>query len=330
MANIIIDSYCNLRCRYCFANDVIEANKEFIELDSFDHILDFVLNSNAKRVGLIGGEPLLHPQFLDICKHIIQKTPHDFIAVVYTNGLLLDKYMKVLSSSRFRLLVNVNSPLDQGEDNFLRMRKNLDEIFFEYFYEYKVTLGLNLYDEKQDIGFFLDLVDRYHDHVKAIRTSVSIPRDKSKGSFSYFKKMIPLVKHLLKEMNKREVGVMFDCNQIPVCLIDEELAKLMFHSEKLSKKPYLTGDCVSSCSPVIDINQHGEAIRCFALSEYLKVNIDDFDNLEKLSNYFRFHIDRKLRNNPLDDCKDCQEFSCQLCSGGCLAFRGDIFNKDER
>lgn len=329
MANIIIDSYCNLHCPYCFANDVIEAHKDFIPLDSFDHILDFVLKSNDKRVGLIGGEPLLHPEFLEICKHVISKTPHDFIAVVYTNGVLLDKYMKVLSSSRFRLLVNVNSPKDQGEDNFLRMRKNLDEIFFEYFYEQKVTLGLNLYKKDQDISFFLDLVDRYQGYVKAIRTSVSVPWDKSKGAFHTFKEMMPLVKHLLKEMNKRNIGIMFDCSQIPVCLIDEELAKLMFYSEKLSRKPYITGSRCSSCSPVIDIDQRGLAIRCFAMSEYLKVNIDDFNNLEELSNYFRYQIDRKLRNNPLDECKDCEEFSCQLCSGGCLSFRLDLFNKNE-
>lgn len=329
MANIIIDSYCNLKCPYCFANDVIEAHKDFISLESFDHILDFVLKSGDKRVGIIGGEPLLHPQFFEICEHIIKKTPSDFIAVVYTNAVLLEKYAKVLSSPRFRLLVNVNSPADQGEDNYQKLIKNLDEIYFQYFFEHKVTLGLNLYKENQDLDFFLSLVDRYHEYVKAVRVSVSIPWDKSKGAFHTFNKMIPLVKRLLKELNKREVGVMFDCNKIPVCLIDEELAKLIFRSEQLSKKPYLSTNRISACSPVIDIDQKGNAIRCFALSEYLKVNIDDFNNLGELNNYFRFHVDRVLRNNPLEDCKDCEEFSCQLCSGGCLAYREDLFKKHE-
>ena len=328
MANIIIDSYCNLKCPYCFANDVIAAHKDYISLDSFNHIMDFVLKSNDKRVGIIGGEPLLHPKFTDICEHIINKTPEDFIAVIYTNALLLDKYVKLISSSqKFRLLVNVNSPSDQGEENYQKLIKNLDELYFEYAFKHKVTLGLNLYKENQDLNFFLSLVDRYKEFVKAVRVSVSIPWDKSKGAFYTFEKMIPLVKVLLKELNQREVGVMFDCNKIPVCLIDKELAMLIFRSEQLSKKPYLSTNRLSACSPVIDIDQRGNAIRCFALSEYLKVNIDDFNNLNELIEYFHSNIDKKFKTKPLEDCKDCEEFSTNLCYGGCLAFREDLFKK---
>ena len=128
--------------------------------------------------------------------------------------------------------------------------------------------------------------------------------------------MIPLAKSLLKEMNRRNIGILFDCNQIPMCLIDDELAKLMFVSEGFSGKPYLTGNCCSSCTPVIDIDQRGYAIRCFAFSEYEKVNIDDFENTQEIVSYFKYKIDRILRNNPLEECKDCHEFQCQLCSGG--------------
>lgn len=327
MANIIIDSFCNLKCPYCFANEVIAKNKDLIFLEQFEHILDFVIHSNEKRVGIIGGEPLLHPQFKELCELVIKKGKGDFFAVVYTNGILLDKYLKILSHRRFRMLINVNSPGDIGEDNFKKLVKNLDEAFLSYYMDEKITLGVNLYNKDQNLKFFYDLVDRYQGHIKGIRTSLSIPQDKSKGAFALFKEMIPLAKELLKEMNKRHIGVLFDCNQIPLCFIDEELAKLMFESESYSGRPYLTGNCRSGCVPVIDIDQRGNAIRCFAFSEFEKVNIDDFENTQEIISYFKYNIDRILRNNPLGECKDCHEFKCQLCYGGCLSFRLDLFGE---
>ena len=328
MANIIIDSFCNLRCPYCFANDVISKNKDFISLEQFDHILDFIINSKEDHVGLIGGEPLLHPQFSEICEHVINKAGDRFLAVVYTNGILLDKYLKILSNDHFRMLININSPEDEGEENYKKLIANLDEVFLSYFMDKKITLGINLYKKDQDLSFFYDLLDRYQGHVRGIRTSISIPQDKSKGAFALFDEMIPLAKSLLKELNKRHIGAIFDCNKIPMCLIDEELAKLMFESEGLiNNKPYLSGDGCSSCSPVIDIDQRGNAIRCFAFSELEKVNIDDYESTEQIASYFKYKFDRELRNHPLEECKDCQEFKCQLCSGGCMSFRQDIFKK---
>lgn len=327
MANIIIDSFCNLKCPYCFANDVIQKNKDFISLEQFDHILDFIYNSKENRVGLIGGEPLLHPKFKEICEHIIKKTPNDFLAVVYTNGTLLDKYLEILSNVHFRMLINVNSPEDQGTENYQKLLANLDKVFNSYYMDYKITLGVNLYKKDQDLQFFYDIIDRYPGHIRAIRTSLSIPMDKTKGAFHLFDEMLPLAKSLLKEMVKRGIGVLFDCNQIPLCLIDEEMAKLMFESEKISGKPYVTGNCCSACTPVIDIDQRGYAIRCFAFSEYEKVHIDDFETTGEIVAYYRHQIDRILRNNPLDKCKDCHEFKCDQCTGGCLSFRLDLFNK---
>lgn len=329
MANVIIDSYCNLRCPYCFANDVIERSKDFIDVAQFDRILEFVVNSKEKRIGLIGGEPLLHPEFRTICEHIILQTPRDFIAVIYTNGLLLDRYLDIISNNHFRMLININSPKDQGEANYQKLLANLDKVFKGYWMDEKVTLGVNLYEENQDLQFFYDILDRYPGHVKAIRTSLSIPWDKSKGSFALFKKMLPTAKALLREMTKRKIGVLFDCNQIPMCLIDDEMAQMMFASEAISGKPYLTGNCNSCCSPVLDIDQRGYAIRCFAFSEYEKVNIFDFDSTSEIASYFRHQIDRLLKNNPLDECKDCKEFQCELCSGGCLSFRLDLYGKKQ-
>jgi len=39
MANIAVLNYCNLKCPYCFANEFIEENKQFITDEQLDDIL---------------------------------------------------------------------------------------------------------------------------------------------------------------------------------------------------------------------------------------------------------------------------------------------------
>ena len=63
--NIAITNYCNLKCPYCFANKFIESEKQSITEDQLDKILDFLFYSNLNKykhkIGIIGGEPTLHP-----------------------------------------------------------------------------------------------------------------------------------------------------------------------------------------------------------------------------------------------------------------------------
>ena len=65
MANISIVNYCNLKCPYCFANDMIDNNRYTMTSDELVKILDLMGRTN-EYVGIIGGEPTLHPKFDEI------------------------------------------------------------------------------------------------------------------------------------------------------------------------------------------------------------------------------------------------------------------------
>lgn len=68
MANIMLNDHCNLNCSYCFAKSTYGKNINNISLKNFKAALDFILKDNEEMVGLIGGEPTLHPQFEEIIK----------------------------------------------------------------------------------------------------------------------------------------------------------------------------------------------------------------------------------------------------------------------
>jgi organic radical activating enzyme len=75
MANIAILNYCNLKCEYCFADDMIHEESSAVTLEDFQKILEFTAKvPGMNHIGIIGGEPTLHPQFDEILKEVNSTT----------------------------------------------------------------------------------------------------------------------------------------------------------------------------------------------------------------------------------------------------------------
>ena len=70
MANIAVTTYCNLHCEYCFAHTMIEEMGNPIDLDQFRMILNWIARTPQNHIGLIGGEPLVHPHIDEIFKEV--------------------------------------------------------------------------------------------------------------------------------------------------------------------------------------------------------------------------------------------------------------------
>ena len=66
MPNISLSSRCNLHCPYCFAHETMGAGSGDITLENFDAALEFLTRTGPVNIGLIGGEPTLHPHFDEI------------------------------------------------------------------------------------------------------------------------------------------------------------------------------------------------------------------------------------------------------------------------
>ena len=90
---------CNLRCRYCFADEgAYHAEREFMSLDTAKAAIDFLLKNSGQRkvleVDFFGGEPLM---CLDTIKKVVAyakeegaKRGKKFLFTTTTNALLLD------------------------------------------------------------------------------------------------------------------------------------------------------------------------------------------------------------------------------------------------
>ncbi len=328
MANIMINNGCNLSCPYCFASQITAEERFNATEEQFTKILDYLLKSRLKVIGIIGGEPLIHPQFDHLMKLFIRRTENmQTKGLVFTNGIALDQHIKILSHEKFIMLVNVNSEEDVGKAAYAKLIRNLDEAFFEYgMSDKKITLGLNIYQPDQDLDPFFALLDRYKASI--CRVSLSVPQDRKVNIFDYFRSFLPLVKKLSRMATERKVSLNFDCNLIPYCLMDEELIDLFKKNEALGKgRVYVSTTKCSSCNPVMDILPDGSTARCFAMSERFRQNIFDFADIQELAQFYKLKIDYEIMQDPLPECKDCHLRKCQKCYGGCLAFRDSVFEK---
>ena len=323
MANIMITDICNLNCSYCFANEFVNKNGvNHIAVDSFIRILDFIDTAKEKEhVGLIGGEPTLHPEFARLLSIINERTDIDDV-VVFTNGILIDRYFDELTNPKMFLLINCNSPDIIGRHHYDIIKRNIRTAVERYGMKERITPGLNIFAERMDYQYIIDLIDEFQfDH---LRLSIVVPNQKQcEKPLEYFSKMKRITLEIMEAALKHGAMPYFDCNKIPVCIMTRDDRKRLL--ELCGDKPIsnILSE-YSNCTPVLDILQNEVCVRCFGLSDHLKADINGFETIDDLRGFFETRIDAYAHNTYYhEQCRNCYERVCRKCSGGCLAYKTD-------
>ena len=325
MPNIIITNNCNLSCPYCFASSITSQQIQNIDINQFEDILQWCLNNNYNEahIGLIGGEPTLHPQFKEILLKL-QEYHNDpnlhLSSILFTNGLNLLPFLDYIPDN-MSILINVND-LDSNNQN--KLLKTLDTLYEKqwlqdqhivklFALQPKVVLGCNLYKDKTDYSFFWKIIDKYPEINKALRLSIVAPTteyDKNHKE-EYYSTMLPIFIKFIEESKKRYFKIFNDCNQIPICYLENNKELLNNLQECFINKPHI-------CAPVIDINQDFQATSCFGISDFIDCN--HFKNINELSEYFKYKCIAKKMLEKNDKCQNCEKFKFLKCQGGCFAF----------
>jgi molybdenum cofactor biosynthesis enzyme MoaA len=101
MGNVLLTNYCNRRCKYCFAQERIafddagegDESKRFLSFDDLETIIAFFKRSACSQVGLLGGEPTLHPHFPAIIDRFLAE---GFRVKLFSNGMMPDTALEHL------------------------------------------------------------------------------------------------------------------------------------------------------------------------------------------------------------------------------------------
>jgi len=344
LANIMINTVCNLNCPYCFASEfVINSDDKDnlnhvnnISVENYKKAIDFILKDKSsdryERLGIIGGEPTLHPQFKELIEIALYNECIDKINV-FTNGIELHRHFNLLSNPKITLLVNLNSPEDVGRDRYDTIINNLDFMFREMYMDVgqKMELGINIYSPDMNWQHMVDALVKYG--LRSVRVAIAVPHIKDRqqiNALDYFRSLKPTVFSFFRALERHDIMPVYDCNLMPVCLISPSEEKWLKKFWKLEQRTNKYCNVLDGpvCSPVIDILPDLRAVRCFGCSDQEKVFIGDFNNLGEVEGYFKRKYDAYAYSvyNSLK-CRHCSRAKKGLCTGGCLSFKIEKINQ---
>lgn len=127
--NLHIIDACNYSCKHCFAKF---GSTSILGFEKWKSIIDNCIeNSNVSEFNIAGGEPMLHPQLMDIVKYIVSKGKR---CSLITNGILMNESWIKENAKYFCMIgFSVDSFNKEIMDNLGRTTKQGDKVTLEKF-----------------------------------------------------------------------------------------------------------------------------------------------------------------------------------------------------
>jgi len=307
MINLSINSACNNNCDYCFQKDSYhQLDKEL----SLKEVVDFLDNwcVGAARIGILGGEPTLHPQCVEICEESSKR----YRTTIFSNFLCdVEIIEKLMNLSNINWLINTTT----REELMPIFNRNIE--FASTFKKIPImTFGVTLTgDYDVDIKYIDNLIrigKKYGNLVNNYRISLATPcHDKEYKLINYDASVIKL--YTESQIHTPHYKIAFDCTvnscQLSYKLIADILAdpKTMFIS--------------SSCNcAAMSIMVDKTVDQCFSAPEELFNNkkYTDFKNWRECYKYIL-----QTRNSFMQKyayfCRTCNKCNNENCHGACFA-----------
>jgi len=313
MANLTVSEVCNMACPFCFAGyhtpaARASADSAFLSLDDFERRLDFLDRSNINDVRLMGGEPTLHPQFVELVQRTRQR--HKKV-VVFTNGVMPETALRCLEElpvEACRVLVNMNSSRKTGghmAEDLQRRGEVLRRLGQRAFPGY--TIFSPNFQLEPLVQAILD-----SDCRKAIRVGLAQPMTNSTNVYLH-PKQYPLVGQRLAEMARAaaEVGIQveLDCGFVH-CMFSQADFEFFMQSAKES---------LFHCNAILDIGLDDHVIHCFPLAGQKAVQLEPGVTDKALREELHTIMQPYRAAGIYKECSTCHFKSNAECTGGCLA-----------
>lgn len=316
--NILLTNQCNRRCAYCFAQERVsftatqatpQPAPPIISRANFARAISFARRSRLPVVGILGGEPSLHPQMTDL---LADAWLAGVRTKVFTNGMWRDDQIEAIgrcNAAALRnldIVVNVNEP-SRTPPHEERAQRELFERLGR-----NCSLSFNVSRPEFESAFLVDLIEKYSLR-RSIRVGVAQPLAQMPNEhvdIADYHTMAPAVLRLALRCDSRDIRLGFDCGFTLCMFTTEQLGQLMLAGARVR----------SSCGPALDVGTDLSVWACFPLSTFTKgVSLNDFDDARQLSRFFRQEFEPLFSAGALDKCIDCRHRRRRQCTGGCAA-----------
>jgi len=311
MANLVINNRCNRKCPYCFAMHTMPGHRpQDMPLPDVVQIADHVIAAGGKQLGVLGGEPTLHPHCVEICLYLLRRS---LKVDLLTNGIADDatiaRFRAIPSGAPFEVMVNVNFPEITPAHERERQRAFLTAL------GRRCCISLNMYRVDLDPCFAVELGASCGTS-KTVRVGLAQPildaTNENLGLEHYRAAAAQIVR--LAEASRRIGGlVTFDCG-IPLCAFTDAQLGALYRSGT---------DFNFVCSPVVDISMDLDTWACFPFSQGKHIPLRDGRSIPDLHKLYREEWARLRAAHQADgifaECGSCSYRRAQRCAGGCLS-----------
>lgn len=311
MPNVLLTTRCNLSCKYCFAQEKLTGKRMHMPMENVRQVIEFLKRSEYPIFRVMGGEPTLHPNFIEIIQMSLAEGMRvDVLSNATWSESCSDLFSRI-SPTRLLFLLNIDHPDNYAAGLWAQIQRNLAKLQGRQ----GVTLSFNVFEKKPRSDYILEIARHYG--FNNIRLSLSLPVYKAENAFLPIEELhevAPFVMQFAEKAESLGISVQFD-NAVPLCIFTEEQAgRLLLHGVLDLKRNI-------RCEPIIDISPDLTIFSCFCLSQLANRNLNEFKTLEEAKNFFlqvwSVYQDAVY---PLEKCHDCFYREKWGCQGGCLTY----------
>lgn len=108
---IEITNFCHMKCGACTRFCNLVKKPYFMPLEEVKRAIDSMVGY-PKQVGIMGGDPLWHPDFEAICEYALEKIPYRQLALWTTLPKGKEKHREVIVKTFYSVLINDHSRPD--------------------------------------------------------------------------------------------------------------------------------------------------------------------------------------------------------------------------
>ncbi|OGW29868.1 MAG: hypothetical protein A2X56_05465 [Nitrospirae bacterium GWC2_57_13] len=325
MANILLTQRCVRSCPYCFAKEHMSrsALEATLSWEDLIYLADLIQISGEHRVSLLGGEPTIHPEFVNYVAYLLERK---IGITVFTSGIVPPRTLEDMTSAfrqipeqRLSFVCNLNDPHLSPPTEFERIGPFLEE------FGPRTVPGFNIYRPDFSLDFLFDYINRYG-MVHQIRMGLAHPIPGAKNAFVSIEDIRTAMDRLVSyapSFRRFRVVPSLDCG-FPLCAFTDEQLGMLYR---------IVGDPIRfGCSPAFDIGPDMSVWCCFPLSTYHKKSVFEFNSIGEIVTFYREKL-RGLRieaGGLYEDCDECTYREEGKCAGGCAAHLLSRFRNEER
>lgn len=315
--NIMLNTYCNLKCPYCFANPTMkECEEKEISLENLYYALNFFKKSGIKEVRFIGGEPTIYSKIKEAVDLVIDMNCFDKI-LIFSNFTFSDDLCDFFIDRSKKIQIGFLPNINEFDLLINKHRVNIINNLTKLFEAIPIldTIGINVYRTGMDLTQWDEIIKMLKGKIKHLRYSIAVPNlhilKDNFDFYEYYSQFESVLWDLVKVCNDNNVYLVCDCSNIPPCCFSADLIKAIYINGKFG-----LGHDISCGYPVIDIKPDLTYTGCFGSNDSREKNsIKDFNEAYEIVEYLK----STKTNNKIarKECLQCPRYQATGVSCSC-------------